>query len=66
MKGSFYGWYFKCQSDAQTLALIPSLHQSVWSMEHTVRGNVCINGEQYSFAKGRGYWEGDRGLLLKC
>lgn len=28
MKDSFYGWYFKCQSDAQTLALIPSLHQS--------------------------------------
>ncbi len=23
----FYGWYFKCQSDAQTLAVIPAIHQ---------------------------------------
>ena len=22
MKGSFYGWYLKCQSDTQTLAVI--------------------------------------------
>lgn len=24
MRGSFYGWYFKCQSAAQTLAVIPA------------------------------------------
>lgn len=27
MKKLFYGWYFKCQSDTQTLALIPSVHE---------------------------------------
>ena len=134
MKGSFYGWYLKCQSDTQTLAVIPAIHRtgrkqtcsiqiiteekawtvtfladkfrqtksgifigenqfgekgirlaiktpkleiygklnfgtlcplkydimgpfafapfmecrhSVWSMRHSVRGNVCINGQKY-------------------
>ncbi len=23
----FYGWYFKCQSDAQTMAVIPAIHR---------------------------------------
>lgn len=27
MYGSFYGWYMKCQSDTQTLAVIPAVHQ---------------------------------------
>ncbi|MBD5512813.1 MAG: hypothetical protein HDR08_16440 [Lachnospiraceae bacterium] len=26
MHGSFYGWYLKCQSDTQTLAVIPAVH----------------------------------------
>ncbi|MBO5488115.1 MAG: hypothetical protein J5988_14530 [Eubacterium sp.] len=26
MDGSFYGWYLKCQSDTQTLAVIPAIH----------------------------------------
>lgn len=26
MKNSFYGWYFKCQSEDKTLALIPAVH----------------------------------------
>ena len=148
MYGSFYGWYFKCQSDTQTLAVIPAIHNtrgkrtcsiqvitdnnawgvtcnadkfqrtkknifigenrfggkgiylaictkqltvrgklrfgplcplkydimgpfalvpfmecrhSVWSMCHSVWGNVYINGEKYSFQNGWGYWEGDQG-----
>ncbi|MBD5478050.1 MAG: hypothetical protein HDR14_01980 [Lachnospiraceae bacterium] len=148
MHGSFYGWYLKCQSDTQTLAVIPAVHSagrkrtcsiqiitdndawtvtfpidvfqrtkknifigenrfgekgirlaihtpqmnirgkldfgllcplkydimgpfafvpfmecrhSVWSMHHSVRGNVYINGQKYSFHNGWGYWEGDRG-----
>lgn len=148
MKNYFYGWYLKCQSDTQTLAVIPALHRagrkctcsiqfitekeswtvifpgntfwqsgkcisigenqfgvngirltvntpdltvkgklsfgslsplkydimgpfalvpfmecrhSVWSMQHLVNGNVCINGQNYSFQNGYGYWEGDRG-----
>ena len=148
MHGSFYGWYLKCQSDTQTLAVIPAVHKSggkytcsiqvitdsdvwtavfpaegfrrtgknisigenrfgeegiqlavhtpelnirgkldfgslsplkydimgpfaivpfmecrhsVWSMRHSVRGIVCINGQDYYFKNAWGYWEGDRG-----
>lgn len=28
MRDSFYGWYLKCQSDTQTLAVIPAIHQT--------------------------------------
>lgn len=28
MKDFFYGWYLKCQSDTQTLAVIPAVHQT--------------------------------------
>ena len=28
MYNSFYGWYFKCQSDTQTLAVIPAVHNA--------------------------------------
>ncbi len=148
MYDSFYGWYLKCQSDTQTLAVIPAVHSaggkrtcsvqvitdhdawtvtfsadsfrrtrrnlfigenrfgekgirlairtpqltirgrldfgqlsplkydimgpfalvpfmecrhSVWSMRHSVTGNVRINGQKYSFQNAWGYWEGDRG-----
>lgn len=148
MYGYFYGWYLKCQSDEQTLAVIPAVHKtgqkrtcsiqiitdsnvweaafdievfrkqgriisigdnqfgekgiqlaihtpglsaegkvefgplsllkydimgpfalvpfmecrhSIWSMRHLVQGNLCINGQKYSFQNARGYWEGDRG-----
>lgn len=148
MYHSFYGWYLKCQSDTQTLAVIPAVHSernkrtcsiqvitdhdvwtvtfpadafrrtrrniligenrfgakgihlaihtaqvtirgqldfgplsplkydimgpfafvpfmecrhSVWSMRHLVEGDVCINGQKYSFQNAWGYWEGDRG-----
>lgn len=148
MFGSFYGWYLKCQSDTQTLAVIPAVHKtrnkrtcsiqvitdddawtamfpadswkrtkrnlsvgencfgeegisleihtqqltargklafgplsplkydimgpfalvpflecrhSVRSMRHSVKGTVCINGQDYSFRDAWGYWEGDRG-----
>lgn len=144
----FYGWYLKCQSDTQTLALIPAVHSagnkrtcsiqvitdedawtvtytgyffrrtkgniiigknrfgkkgiflairtqeltvrgkldfgplfplkydimgpfalapfmecrhSVWSMRHSVKGAVDINGQKYFFQNAWGYWEGDRG-----
>lgn len=148
MTGSFYGWYVKCQSDAQTLAVIPAVHRAsgektasiqvitndgawtadfpggafrrrgrrlelggssfgeegvrlsvsapgleaegelvfgplsplrydimgpfaavpflecrhrVWSMRHTVRGEVRVNGRLYAFRDAWGYWEGDEG-----
>lgn len=28
MRNFFYGWYFKCQSATQTLAIIPAVHKS--------------------------------------
>lgn len=28
MHNCFYGWYLKCQSDTQTLAVIPAIHQT--------------------------------------
>ena len=28
MRDFFYGWYLKCQSDKQTLAVIPAIHQT--------------------------------------
>lgn len=27
-RGWFYGWYFKCQSDTQTLSVIPAVHET--------------------------------------
>jgi hypothetical protein len=33
-EGSFYGWYFKCQSDMGTMAVIPAVHG-------TGRGRTC-------------------------
>ena len=148
MRDYFCGWYFRCQSDSQTLAVIPAAHQSgkeqscsiqliaddaswnasfpitdfhksgsvvqigenhfgpkgvqldlyapglrvsgslrfgpltpigydimgpfrwvpgmecrhsVFSMKHSVNGELFINGESYLFHNGTGYWEGDRG-----
>ena len=34
---------------------------SVFSMRHSVNGEVLINGKSYFFRHGTGYWEGDRG-----
>jgi len=28
MENYFYGWYFKCQSETQTLSIIPAIHRS--------------------------------------
>ena len=44
-------------------ALVPFMEcrHSVWSMRHTVTGNVRINGQEYSFQNALGYWEGDQG-----
>lgn len=35
MRNYFCGWYYRCQSDAQTLAIIPSIHKS--------KGDGCCN-----------------------
>lgn len=72
MRGSFYGWYLKCQSDTQTLVVIPAVHKAgriqtcliqilTDSDIRTATFNVDINGQEYSFQNALGYWEGDRG-----
>ena len=148
MHSYYYGWYYRCQSDTQTLAIIPSVHKtkdgdhcaiqlimdaeafhvpfpyrdfrkdrsqieigsnrfedagihldihtpelhaigdlrfgpfsplrydimgpfryvpfmqcrhSVFSMKHTVHGEISINGMPYIFRDATGYMEGDRG-----
>ena len=71
MRGSFYGWYLKCQSDTQTLAVIPAVPKAgriqTCSIQiltdsdiRTATFNVDINGQEYSFQNALGYWEGDR------
>ena len=56
MRKTFCGWYFKCQSDTKTLAVIPAVHgdsQSVqlitdngaWNFTKSLEGNVfCKDG----------------------
>lgn len=39
----FYGWYFKCQSDTQTLAVIPAVHQAGRKYACSIQ---IITGEQ--------------------
>lgn len=71
MRGSFYGWYLKCQSDTQTLVVISAVHKAgriqTCSIQiltdsdiRTATFNVDINGQEYSFQNALGYWEGDR------
>lgn len=46
MRESFYGWYMKCQSDTQTLAVIPAVH--LRQREPRVNMNI-----EYRFCKMR-------------
>lgn len=41
MAHSFYGWYFKCQTETQTLAVIPALHQRTCSIQIITQDKVC-------------------------
>lgn len=44
-------------------ALVPRMEcrHMVGSMRHTVDGVLTLNGEEYRFVHGKGYWEGDQG-----
>ena len=46
MNEYFYGWYLKCQSDRQTLAIIPALHgagdESTCSIQFITEDNVWM------------------------
>lgn len=65
VKGNlWFGPFLKIQYDImgpfKFLPLMQCRH-SVYSMRHTMNGEIAINGETYSFQDAVGYIEGDRG-----
>lgn len=46
MRGSFYGWYLKCQSDTQTLAVIPAVHRV--GQKRTCSMQIITNDEAWT------------------
>lgn len=76
MKGTFYGWYMKCQSDSQTLAVIPAVHQSGKECTCSIQiitdhdaWNVAFQPEMFR-KQGKNLWIGENqfsqnGLRLK-
>lgn len=74
-RGFFYGWYFKCQSDMHTLAVIPAVHQTgrkrtcsiqimtekrAWAVEFPIE-EFRRRGKTISIGKNR---FGERGIRL--
>lgn len=49
MKKYFCGWYYRCQSDTQTLAIIPSIHKTSDSAFYNVQIITDSNAFQISF-----------------
>ena len=47
--------------DPSNLSPFLQCRHSILSMKHSVTGNICINGVDYSFSNANGYLEGDRG-----
>ena len=37
MKKHFRGWYYRCQSDTQTLAIIPSIHKTLGNTFYNIQ-----------------------------
>ena len=46
MHGFFYGWYFKCQSKTQTLAVIPAVHKA--GRKHTCSIQIITNDNAWT------------------
>lgn len=75
MRNFFYGWYFKCQSETQTLSVIPAVHRSgrkescsiqvitgkqAWNVDYTAAA-FHRAGKDIQIGKNR---FGERGILL--
>lgn len=75
MDNYFYGWYFKCQSETQTLSIIPAVHKSeqkrscsiqvitenhAWSIDYTASA-FHRTGNEIRIGKNR---FGERGIFL--
>ena len=60
MRGYFYGWYLKCQSDTQTLAVIPAMHRS--GKKHTCSMQIITDDDAWTLSfpanafRRRGRW----------
>ena len=75
-RGWFYGWYFKCQSDMQTLAVIPAVHRtgrkrscSVQIITEKQSWTVSLPGDAFqkrgkAIAVGKN-WFGKKGIRLE-
>ena len=75
MRNYFYGWYFKCQSDTQTLSIIPAVHRSGQKKSCSIQvitENHAWNADYPAAAfhrAGKDIWIGrnrfgERGILL--
>ena len=52
MYHTFYGWYLKCQSDTQTLAVIPAIHST--GNKRTCSVQVITDNDAWdSYASGK-------------
>ena len=67
MDGFFYGWYLKCQSDTQTLAVIPAIHNtgnkrtcSIQVITDEDAWTVMFPADEFQAAP----WSGDSGCRL--
>ena len=49
MKKHFRGWYYRCQSDAQTLAIIPSIHETLGNAFYNIQIITDTNTFHTSF-----------------
>lgn len=52
MEKFFYGWYFKCQSDTQTLAVIPAIHQGKMGKTCSIQVITDTEIQKISFSSG--------------
>ena len=49
MKKHFRGWYYRCQSDTQTLAIIPSIHETLGNAFYNIQIITDTNTFHTSF-----------------
>lgn len=61
MKGYFYGWYFKCQNNMQTFAVIPAFHKTNGICTCSIQ--VITNDGVWSVEFPGTQWKRGKGLL---
>lgn len=61
MYGSFYGWYFKCQSRTQTLAVIPAVHKA--GRKRTCSVQIITDNDAWTTAFPADAFHGERKIF---